>query len=847
MSEIVGRSRQYVSVDTYLRSPHALFALSQNFNIPLFQRRYVWTEEDQWAPLWSDVRRTAEARAGGNADVTHFLGAVVLQDQGAVVGGVPQWSVIDGQQRITSLQLLMDAAAAALEELEQTRLASRLRKLTHNDADEVDGDLLKLRHSNADREAFDEVMEAPAPVDHSRLKSGNTLVAAAHAFFTERIAHWLQEKPDEDQAQWASALADTLASALQLVVIALKPDEDSQEIFETLNARGTPLQAADLIKNLLFQRLVSSVMSPEVAYREYWRLFETPFWEKEVTVGRVRTTRSALFLNQWLVSRVGEDVGPRAFFRRFKHFVDHEFDGDAAEILKLLHGQAITYQRWVERAASQDPSIDRVSLSVYRMDAIGLQIARPMLIWLHQPGFDVPENELSIAIDAVESWLVRRAILRLSASDLGRIVARLINQFRDTTPDGIGTRIRNELARLSTETTYWPDDDEIRDFLATAPVYSHYSAARMRMLLEAVEDDARGFNSGKSKTGVRTSRGIMAIEHVLPRRWQTNWPVATLAEEVERTNHVHRLGNLTLLTHTLNSSVSNAAWGSDSGKRAALRRHDVMLMTRNLTDRATWDEAAIDGRTEEMTAAILATWPIPEEHSGLPEAKKPMSTYVSVKDLVASGRLLPGTVLKARTGGEDAEITDRGDIRYKGRLYDTPSGAGKAALGRTVNGWHFWRLEDGRRLVDVRMDQARADDVRASTRERGLREVTEWLQARGWAVNQEKTGNRLRLVAERDGKQRSLRVSTKSAASWQLSTADGTPAVDSSGYWAFVDLQSAEPTVVVYSEQNIRDLIAVDVAEYLGQHGGKRPVNSNSEHFALHPSRLASINPRLDW
>lgn len=208
--------------------------------------------------LWADLRRTAELLVDGNAKATHFLGAIVLQAQGSVVGRVPQWSVIDGQQRLTTLQLLMDATATAFEGRGEQRLANRLSKLTHNDEDEVDVDqMLKVRHSNADGAAYQEVMDAPTPVDYSTLSSGKDRMALAHAFFAEQVGQWLDRERPDVTASPAEALADAMMSALQLVVITLRADEDSQEIFETLNARGTPLTSADLIKNLLFQRLVS--------------------------------------------------------------------------------------------------------------------------------------------------------------------------------------------------------------------------------------------------------------------------------------------------------------------------------------------------------------------------------------------------------------------------------------------------------------------------------------------------------------------------------------------------------------------------------------------------------------
>ena len=114
-----------------------------------------------------------------------------------------------------------------------------------------------------------------------------------------------------------------LTRGLQLVVIDLQAQENSQEIFETLNARGTPLTAADLVKNFVFQRLEAEGVDTRRAYAEDWP-FESKFWETEVSVGRYNISRSSLFLNQWLGSRTGEEVSPKSTFTRFKHYADHE-------------------------------------------------------------------------------------------------------------------------------------------------------------------------------------------------------------------------------------------------------------------------------------------------------------------------------------------------------------------------------------------------------------------------------------------------------------------------------------------------------------------------------------------
>src|SRR4051794_27535970 len=232
-------------METHVRTPQDVFMQPQHLVVPPFQRPYVWEKEQQWAPLWQDVRRLAEIRLGQSSDANHFLGAIVVQAQEPILGGLPASSIIDGQQRLTTLQLLMDAAAAALEAADHDHLAAQLGQLTHNQEIFVHGlpTRLKLRHSNKDREAFDEVMDAEAPVDHEALLHAAARVTRAHLYFSGAVEDWLRPTTEGEAAR-AQALTDALARGLQIVAINLSAQENPQEIFETLNARGTPLTAA---------------------------------------------------------------------------------------------------------------------------------------------------------------------------------------------------------------------------------------------------------------------------------------------------------------------------------------------------------------------------------------------------------------------------------------------------------------------------------------------------------------------------------------------------------------------------------------------------------------------------
>lgn len=690
-------------METNVRTPLDIFNLPQHLVIPLFQRRYVWTQSDQWQPLWQDVRRLVELRLSDPySAATHFLGAVVVQAQDNQTGNLPSRNVIDGQQRLTTLQLLMDAAGSVLEEAELDALAGQTEVLTHNLDLYVTGGgtRLKLRHTNQDRAAFDQIMNAEPPVDHEALEHSGSLLVQAHKFFVITIREWLANSPENSQyTARASALVQVLTRSLQLVVIDLQAQEDSQEIFETLNARGTPLTAADLVKNFVFQRLDSEGVDIRRAYAEDWP-FESKFWEAEVSVGRYYISRSSLFLNQWLVSRIGEEISPKSTFTRFKYYVDHECRQKMSQLLVSIKEQAALYERWTRRANDPDRTLSATEMAVYRTNAAGIELLKPVLIWLHEPDSNMTVKVADEVTAIMESWVMRRMLLRLPSSDLGRIVADVIRTHRSTIAIELPERVRAYLTRLASASTYWPSDEELRSALLTENAYRRFPRSRLRMLLEIVEDHKRAAYDYPP-----VPRRGYPIEHVLPQKWQENWPVEGLEAEIKRGAHIHRLGNLTLLTASMNSAVSNGPWNH---KREKLAKHDVFLMNRTFRNESTevWDEERIDARSRTMIEALLTTWPVPEGHQG--QVAQPTGadqTWVEIKHLVSAGLLTPGTKLFPRTGqweATEAVVREDGTLCVGSTVLDTPSGAGKYVKGRDTNGWFFWRLEDGRKLADVR-------------------------------------------------------------------------------------------------------------------------------------------------
>lgn len=692
-------------METFKRTPLQLFNMPQRFVVPLFQRAYVWRQDEQWEPFWKDVARTTElAMTQPHVGAQHFLGAVVLQAGEPEVGQLAAWNVIDGQQRLTTLQLLADATCAVLSEHGLERLANQVEGLTHNSANFVEeGDSrLKLHHLNNDHAAFVEVMTAEPPVDYAELRHCDERIVQAHAFFTGAVNRWLEQNGPDAVEPRAAHLARVLLDGLQLVTIELQAKENSQEIFETLNARGTPLTAADLIRNFVFQRLESEGADTRHAYHNGWP-FEGKFWTKEVSVGRYLISRSSLFFNQWLIARTGEEISTQSTFTRFKSYVEHDWTGGVSTLLPQIKAQADQYQAWTEAAARTGGHLNTVEMAVYRMRASGTEILKPLLLWLHEPTRVVPPETIDEVVRAAESWVVRRQLLRLPTSDLGRIVADLIRDNSGVPVEELGTRVPSQLARLNSVSTYWPGDDELSAALRNERVYRRFPRSRTRMYLEAIEDHYRA-RTGQS----HVDRQCLPIEHVLPQKWEDHWPVESPEARQERQDRVHRLGNLTLLTTSLNAKVSNSAWPI---KRRGLLGHNTMNLTGRIiadTEDQIWDEVKIDQRTTELVQVLLSVWPVPAGHRGeVVDPSNKAQEGVDLKQLIAAGMLVPGIMLRARHRdhhGVQAELLPNGSLQVNGKVFETPSGAGRHLRRRETNGWQFWEVPDGRRLSDVRAE-----------------------------------------------------------------------------------------------------------------------------------------------
>lgn len=696
-------------------NPREVFYQPSRMVIPLFQRPYVWSRERQWQPLWEDIVRLVEVLETKNPTATHFLGAFVVQQLPSTLGMMPEWSVIDGQQRLTTLQVLLDALHAQLETRGMPTLAAQIEPLIENPPafQKKPTDRFKVWPTNLDREGFESVMGAAPPVDYGSVVASR--LTEAHQFFNEAIRDWLAL--DGDVERRAKLLVDAVSGQLEIVSIRLDATEDAQAIFETLNARGEPLSAADLIKNFVFQNHPGEEATVEAAYLEYWAELETPWWVTLVTAGRTSHPRASWFLWHWLRARLLEDFPIRELFTQFKEYVTdggHELE----TLLPEIKSAADNYRSVIEGAQVPNGPLTRAQWFSYRVGTLDSEIMRPLLIWLDEKDqADISPKERTQVLKTLESWFVRRAIVKAPSQGANRFIVDLMVHLSKQPHDALANQVQAFLASNRTPTGYWPDDQEVTRALVGAATYNKYVRARLRMILEALEDRRRGYPDWSELGMGPIARGSGTIEHLLPQHWRETWKEPWPKDEYDdraatRDRALHELGNLTLVTQKLNSKISNGSWATKTAHFVSV--NDVLLTNDVVQHHPdTWDEGAITSRTEDLVKSILEIWPAPDGHIGLAPAASPTTAQgeVDLALLVSEGVVDPGATLIARPavlGGVTAAVGLDGRIFIGDDAYDTPSAAGvganKAGLYKGgINGWRFWKVaSSGKSLWTIR-------------------------------------------------------------------------------------------------------------------------------------------------
>lgn len=552
---------------------------------PLFQRPYVWNEEENWEPLWRAIVETAEKRLQGEKPRPYFMGAIVLDNMNVPVGTITTREIIDGQQRMTTLQILMEAAKGLTQAGSELHLL--LDRITRNILGSGSDQRFKVWPTNIDRDAFRKVMLG---------ESSGGRMHEARKFFHEHLEEWIGT--GEERELRLHAIVHTLNSDLIFVAIDLDNDDDGQLIFETLNSLGAPLLPSDLVKNLLFRAALAEHLETDDLYNRYWRQFEEEggYWRAKVEVGRRERTRLDLYLQHYLIFHIGRESQAAHQFRDYRDsFLDGKF-GDVKGALEDFSRVAEIYKRF--DTASGDDVVGRLR---HLLRAMGVVLPVPLILGALANASTAEEQEAMLEI--IESYLVRRLLGGSGSKNLSRVVSDLVSHLNAA--GWSADSLHNALLEMKGHSSVWFDDAHLLWRLTSRAAYYDIRTTGLVYVL------ARSENALRSKFSEQpfSLDTKLEVEHIMPQKWKEHWPLQEDAlpdAEPSRNEQINRIGNLTLLTAPLNLSVSNAGWAE---KREKLRRHSVLMLNRTLAENENWNEASIGERSRELATLFCAIWP----------------------------------------------------------------------------------------------------------------------------------------------------------------------------------------------------------------------------------------------
>lgn len=620
----------------FSRSIIELFDGKKRYLIPLFQRQYVWRHEFQLTRIWEDVKLKVEQRMSNRRTLPHFLGAIVISQVPTFGKQVQTYDVIDGQQRLSTFQILLcsfrDVAASLSSEF-----SAELQKYIVNDGvmEDKTVERYKLWPTQVDRgqlkaivdEGSSEGLAGREKAEFSQKKTGvNPNMIVAYRFFYDKINELLSDPAiDLKVEDKVEALFSSLKNDLALVSIELEGGDDPQVIFETLNGFGQPLLPTDLMRNYIFQTAYREDLAardkagvrhdeektPEELYSEYWLPLDQAFWKKEEKQGRIKRPRVDNFFMHFLAMKKATDINVGRLFHEYRHWVEaNKPYASVEELLIDTSSFALVYKDLAQPA--EDGRFAAFSQAQVVFDVTTIV---PLILYLDGEA-KLDGTQLAKCLEMLESFLVRRAVCGLTNKNYNRLFLQIIDQIRGAVDSVAALEGALLKAGEDVPTAFWPDDAAFSAAWESRAIYSEMSSSRIQFILTRIEAALR---SAKSEELVLKSS--MTVEHIMPVSWGANWPlrdgrvVADLlarlsddslnADAILRDRAVHGFGNLTLLTQALNSSVSNGAW---SGKRSEILKHSALAISRGLMDAETWDEDSISKRSKSLLATALTVW-----------------------------------------------------------------------------------------------------------------------------------------------------------------------------------------------------------------------------------------------
>jgi uncharacterized protein with ParB-like and HNH nuclease domain len=530
---------------------------TKQYVVPLFQRAYSW-KKPQWQALWSDLIdlcKTENPRP-------HFMGSIVTMPTTCVPEGVSKYLLIDGQQRLTTVFILLSALRdiarqsdeELAEEIDNTILVNPYKKGL---------DRYKLQPTQIDRIPFHTIINSKPESQASQ-----NSILECHRFFERRIRQ-------DGLTVELQRIKKVICSNLSVVSVVLSVDDDPYLVFESLNAKGRPLTQADLIRNYFFMRIHTD--SQESVYTQYWQPMQN-----------LLNDNLTEFIRHYL-TKSGVEIKQSEIYFEIKNRIN---TNDALSYLEDLYIFSEYYSRLLD--PSREPK-EPIRKYLLRLNRLEVATVYPFLLncydeWMKNR---ITEGEFISILQVLENFILRRFVCNVQTRGLNRIFALLYSQVSKSTDLASDNFV--ERLKLTLQGRDYPKNVEFRSRFLDVKLYGSNRSEKCKLILESIEEY---FNH---KEEVPFDK--LSIEHVMPQTLNSEWQ-ENLGEDWAVTHELlrHTIGNLTLTAY--NPELSNNIFYQ---KKEYLDNSHLEL-NRYFKSKTSWRREDIEERAEHLADIALEIW-----------------------------------------------------------------------------------------------------------------------------------------------------------------------------------------------------------------------------------------------
>lgn len=572
----------------YLKS---FFNGNLQYEVPFFQRAYIWNEEN-WEILWENVYDVFKDYLD-NRNNEHFIGTLIIKQRPAQLLGENIYDLVDGQQRLTTFAILLktlaDTCKGSLPRLREKIMDLIVYENTRGEH------FLRIIHNHVDRPYFEKILWNDLTTIQAQMIDIDNKIVQAYFYFLEKVNNL--EDDDRD------ILKDLILNKVPIISMLISAEDDEQEIFDTINSLGVKLTTAELLKNYIFKE---NGLRP--LYNSHWNFIyeideeRIDFWNKDKTSGRVIRTNVEILLYCYLIIQTRKEVKLEKLYKEYKTWLTGQTIESKRSFLESLKAYAEIYYSFPEGEELNEFDFSNKEKRFFHIiENLSITTIYPLVLFLYNEIHD-PETRMEY-IEFLESYMVRRNICKLTTKNYNNLFISILQKLIEHKNEEDGLTIekfKNIFYEFDDDTNLFPSDELLEEAFHNSVLTNQNS----KEILYCIEL----YNRYNDLSDVRNlSSTNFSVEHILPKKWEENWTETPMTdtEKSIRNKKLLTLGNLTLLTKKLNSTLKNNSWQI---KKNTLLQYSSLKITTNYINLTSWNEDTITSRANDLFDVAKEIW-----------------------------------------------------------------------------------------------------------------------------------------------------------------------------------------------------------------------------------------------